>query len=69
MPWYSKNCSLNCKFSDLNKAHVKVVYLKLPVLNVASVVSVNHKVFLQMYTLMGYFPIVTFFPFLEIPNI
>lgn len=63
MPWYSKNCSLNCQFSDLNKAHVKVVYLKLLVLNVASVVSVNHKVFLQMYALMGYFPIVTFFSF------
>ena len=69
MPWYSKNNSLTDKFSDLNKVHVKLVYLQLPVLSVASVVSVNRKVVLQMYTRMAHFPIVTFFPFLEICNI
>ena len=65
MPWYSKNHSLNDKFSDLNKAHVKLVYmyLELPVSRVASVVCVNREVVLQMYTLMAHFPIVTFLPF------
>ena len=39
------------------------MYLELPVSRVASVVSVNREVVLQMYTLMAHFPIVTFFPF------
>ena len=45
------------------------MYLELPVSRVTSVVSVNREVDLQMYTLMAHFPIVPFFPFLEIRNI